>query len=65
VKKLILALFAVAALGACAAVDYGKALDQCAFDHIGDPAGRRQCQCDVSLDAGRSCDWLGDAGAAQ
>ena len=47
---------------ACVAFDYGKALDQCAFDHVGDPAGRAQCQCDVSKEAGRSCAWLGDAG---
>ena len=49
-------------LANCAAWEYGKALDQCAFDHVGDPAGRVQCQCDVSKDAGRSCDWL-DSGA--
>lgn len=58
---MLLAVMA-ATIGACVAFDYGKALDQCAFDHVGDPAGRVQCQCDVSKDAGRSCDWLGDAG---
>ena len=49
-------------LFSCAAMDYGKALDQCAFDHVGDPQGREKCMCDVSQHWGRSCDWL-DAGA--
>lgn len=43
-------------LTACASLEYGRMLDQCALDHRHDPQGRADCQCAVALDAGRSCD---------
>lgn len=58
-KALFGALLFVAA---CAAWDYAAALQTCIDSHIGDPQGREQCLCDVSKDAGRSCDYL-DGGA--
>lgn len=61
-KKLIAAVLFIAG---CSVFNYGKALDQCAFDHAGDRAATVQCQCDVAQQNGRSCDFLGaDAGAS-
>lgn len=45
---------------ACTPANYAKALDQCAFDHVGDREATQSCQCDVSKSYGRSCDWLGN-----
>lgn len=61
-NKFFGALFAlVITAGACAAWDYTTALQTCVDTHVGDSVGREQCLCDVSRDAGRSCDYL-DAG---
>jgi hypothetical protein len=65
-NKLFAALFGmVLVAGACAVWDYNAALQSCVVNHVGDPVGREQCMCDVSRDAGRSCDYLdaGDGGA--
>jgi hypothetical protein len=56
-KKLLIA-FALALASACAVWDYNAALQSCVASHVGDPVGREQCMCDVSKDAGRSCDYL-------
>lgn len=57
-----LAALLIAAVAACAAFDYGKALDQCALNNMGDRQASLQCECQVALDAGRSCAPFIEAG---
>ena len=46
------------ALVGCVPANYAKDLDKCALDNVGNKPAIHECQCAVSQNYGRSCDWL-------